>query len=671
MWDEPCGPRSKHKNMQALNPDTIRRLPAMKRWLWTELLAFDSSAPGYGVENYLSTLGFQPAGISLLMGNADFVHLHHRWKQGEPFPPDVGYYLNLNQKTPKHGKGTWSCEKLCGLVRELRSRHVKVFFSVFPTYLMNRFHQEWLSDHQELFAEEASPEGFDGMHPESLLPIKRFAGGASYASYFSSLVAEMCEDYGFDGFHLADGYNHPFKTIASGDLSDDLCGRFFSSRGMACHEDAVGSRSSLLVERSLGIQDGHLAEFMDFQRECWREFFQELAGALKMKGRALISNTSWTRDPAESLFRYGVDYADMAAAGISQLHVEAVAGSLRLFPRADESYTEDFFYVIQATLLLTAGSLPETDLVVMNSVHDETEGWSVMRDVPQMLERDISVYSNILKMSPDGWRRAASGTLSCLANGIPPEGWKKMRAWWDTALCIEPAAAHGPVLVVSEDLLRKEAGQLAKETTLITHKVVKELIQAGLGILSATTPRMARHCNGPLLIINSQWLHPDEKALIEAAPGVKYEIVQTEDSLCLKKENSVLVSTAIMRSEAPRNIPKWFYEELEFPEIPANFYRDCAAMLRDLTGLVRIFGKGNERVTPFSFDGPDGTMLLILPNDKCRYASLKVDTGRRIQSVHWLNPIGVNLPQPEGAGFEAKIPPLGVSLYRLEFGKSA
>lgn len=642
----------------------------MKRWLWTELLAFDSSTADYGVGSYLLTLGFQPAGISLLMGSADFVHLHHRWKQGEPFPPDVGYYLNLNQKTPKRPEESWSYEKLRGLVQVLRSKHIDVFFSVFPTYLLDRFHREWVTDHQELFAEEASPEGFDGMHPGSLLPIKRLAGGGSYASFFSSLVAEVCEDYGFDGFHLADGYNHPFKSIATGDLSDDLCGRFFASRGIPPGEASSGPRSSLLVERSRRIQKKHLAEFMDFQRGCWREFFQEITRALKPKGRKIISNTSWTRDPAESLFRYGVDYADMAAAGISQLHVEAVAGSLRLFPRADETYTEDFFYVIQATLLLTAGSLPDTDLVVMNSVHDETEGWSVMRDLPQMLERDISIYSNILKASPDGWHRAAAGTLSCLANGVPAGGWEKMRGWWDNALAVEPARVHGPTLVVSGDLLRTEAVRLTEDTVLITHKILKELIQAGLGVLSVTTPGMAHHVDGPLLMINSQWLSAEEKALLDAIPGVKYEIIQAQDSLCLKAGDSTLASARMTRIGDTPEIPKWFYEELTFPEIPADFYKDCASILRDSTGLARISGKGNERVTPFSFDGPAGSRFLILPNDKCRYASLKVDVGRQIHSVHWLNLIGARQPEPEGTCFEAKIPPLGVSLYRVEFKKS-
>ena len=47
-----------------------------ERWIWTELIGFDTRQPDLGVRDYLETAGFVPAAICLLLSHVDFVLQH-------------------------------------------------------------------------------------------------------------------------------------------------------------------------------------------------------------------------------------------------------------------------------------------------------------------------------------------------------------------------------------------------------------------------------------------------------------------------------------------------------------------------------------------------------------------------------------------------------------------
>ena len=58
-------------------------------WIWTELLAFDNTQGGLGVEAYLTRLGFVPQGISIMASASDFVMLHESLEEERPLFQDV------------------------------------------------------------------------------------------------------------------------------------------------------------------------------------------------------------------------------------------------------------------------------------------------------------------------------------------------------------------------------------------------------------------------------------------------------------------------------------------------------------------------------------------------------------------------------------------------------
>ena len=113
----------------------------------------------------------------------------------------------------------WSKYKLRTLVTSLKNRGIKVLFSIFPATLRSRFHKEWVDSHpevQNLLVGELKRD------PAAINPLKRFSDGSYYEDFLLKKVQEVIADYGFDGWHLCDGYNHPWYQLCQADFSDDM-----------------------------------------------------------------------------------------------------------------------------------------------------------------------------------------------------------------------------------------------------------------------------------------------------------------------------------------------------------------------------------------------------------------------------------------------------------------
>ena len=112
-----------------------------EKWIWLELFAFDPEADDCGVSRYIKNANFTPDGVSLLLNAIDFVLLYNGM--------DKEYFLydEVNGRGSGHKK--WTNYRLRQLVRELKKYGIKVFFSVFTFYWMNKSRKEFIASHPE------------------------------------------------------------------------------------------------------------------------------------------------------------------------------------------------------------------------------------------------------------------------------------------------------------------------------------------------------------------------------------------------------------------------------------------------------------------------------------------------------------------------------------------
>ena len=96
----------------------------MDRWYWVELIGFDNEAEDYGVEAFLSR-NVSTTGVSLLFAHIDFL-----FHEGEELLPTACSYGG-HEYNRERRRQVWTKTQLRGLVRQLHSRGIKVFFSCF------------------------------------------------------------------------------------------------------------------------------------------------------------------------------------------------------------------------------------------------------------------------------------------------------------------------------------------------------------------------------------------------------------------------------------------------------------------------------------------------------------------------------------------------------------
>ena len=120
-----------------------------ERWIWTELIGFDSGLPDQGVAEYLEATGFVPDAICLLIASPDFALSHEDWQGETELPPDF-CSRDGHEHNPQRSRQVWTNRQLQSLIDGLHRRGVEVYLSMFTAFYGNRFHHEWLSDHREV-----------------------------------------------------------------------------------------------------------------------------------------------------------------------------------------------------------------------------------------------------------------------------------------------------------------------------------------------------------------------------------------------------------------------------------------------------------------------------------------------------------------------------------------
>src|SRR5690606_14658882 len=101
---------------------------------------------------------------------------------------------------------------------------IEVYFSVFNMYTSQ--YSEWAKHHPEILETNRA-----GTKHGAINVLRRMADGNPYAEFFVSQVGRVLEDYGFDGFHAADGYSSPWSSSSVIDYSDAMVFQFAAGTG--------------------------------------------------------------------------------------------------------------------------------------------------------------------------------------------------------------------------------------------------------------------------------------------------------------------------------------------------------------------------------------------------------------------------------------------------------
>ena len=666
-------------------------------FLWVELIAFDSSAPDLGVKQYFDCLGFTPAGISIFMWGSDFVHLHDGMKEDALFPPDIGSYLDIWSDGPKRSGAPWSKFQLRALIEELHRYGVKVLFSIFPTSLGDRFHPEWVTRHSEVGY--VSVKGMESGLP-IIDPLKRLADGTFYEDFLLKKVLEVIEDYGFDGWHLADGYNHSWFQLCHADWSDDMIEQFLAS-GIAelppeipvcCagDRDAEDARARY-IWRELR------SEWITFHRKRNESYLRKIVDALHARGKIVTSNTCWTRDPVEAIYRYGIDYRQLAAIGIDRLVIETCSAGGELLDHICRArFSVPFFQVINTTILLSKACAPEAKFLFNNCTQDITEGWSILRHAPAFLEREILTYSNLYHYDSDGIpRKCFDGLQVCLAADIEPHEWKFLRSKWQLGFGTEPVATGGITLLWSDGMIEAELKEYLASRRALTAKILYELLNCNVPVEAVVPLRDMDKVPTPLLAINpGLWSAAERRKLLEHrnAPLFLFGILGEEfrevgihwregdTEFCFfdpaPAEGIVPPETEVLPEPKDlRDIPEppTFFDEQYYRPISVEFYRACAAVMRRAGSILEPVAVPDHSDIPFyqvkSYRLVSGVRRCLVGNNHWQYILSEMQTTfpvkeARIGNGFQLRPLHL-VTEGKNTRFTLRIPPKGIGVIDL------
>jgi hypothetical protein len=486
----------------AMNPPEL--------WLWTELIGFDNEQADFGVARFLQDTGFIPQSISLLMFTADFVHTHDGLERERVFPPDFCAY-GARPYSEQRPRQAWTNFQLRGLVQELQKHGIAVYFSVFNLY--SRY-SAWAKYHPEILETTRT-----GKKLGALNVLRRLADGSPYEVFFIAQVGRVLDDYGFDGFHAADGYSSPRNPLSEIDYSDDMVSQFTVETGIemppaisaGCEGDP-----ELMERRAAWIWENKRVEWIHYYARRWEQYCRCLVETVHRRGKKVVINSVWTRDPFEALYRYGIDYQRMSETGIDGIVVETVAPSAGVYG-LDTSVTH---YNYVAMMMLIKAYVPHIKLICLSAIKDTLEQWDALRHHPTVLERDTYGLANVyIYNDQNRLQRCSAGFLGCLSDSIQPYEWAWLREKWNAAYQFAPRRLRGLTLIWSDTAFKAFFSKFMQTRLQSVHKLLFEMMLKGAPVLAVANSSQLSHIDGPILVIYPESLADYELRQVESHQG--------------------------------------------------------------------------------------------------------------------------------------------------------
>lgn len=655
-----------------------------ERWIWTELIAFDNRQPDFGVGHYLSTTGFSPTAVCLLIGSPDFVLSHPGIEKELALATEYcsrdGHEFNQERK-----RQAWTNHQLRSLIGELRKRGVQVYLSTFATYYRTKAHREWISDHREVLHVWKSS-GFAW----ALNCLARLDDGSYFEDYFARQMVKTLGDYGFDGWHGADGWGPLSGPLHEVSFSDDMIGQFADTTGLQLPE--VVTQECVfdvpkLTARADWILKNKRAEWSEFYAERWARFWKTMVTALHGADKKAVVNSAWGRAPFEALYRYGIDYRRIAATGVDGIIVETVAAGLAMDPRlANEDRHDDFL----AMLMLMRAYVPQTRLIFLHNVHDVVEQWDAIRHIPTVLEREIYSLANVFHTTSDGrLRPSADGFLACLGDGLKRDEWGWLEERWELAFSPVPKRAGGATVVWSDAAFAAQMGDFLKTRTWNTHRLFFHLMIGGATLQSTIDVRSVEKARGALLVPNAHLLPADELARVMDYRGGPIMLVGRKVDTPVKADfefsdvyppNEMWCGVYGAKPAAVEIIkdgdelplgdlsslvdPRGYWDMLTYRKVSASFIQACAGTLQQISTPISVVEE-SDSVALMPVEEANGRIRIAIKNRTRSYARPRIDIGRPIESVEVLTGFpSVNI-RPKGSTFSVRVPGRGITVVEV------
>ena len=546
-------------------------------WIWSELIAFDATAPDYGVAAYLDRMGgSRPDGISLLSA-LDLVMQHDGMDSEKELPPHVcaraGHTRNLFRK-----RQVWSNYKLRGLVAELRKAGSKVYFSVFTYYLNNHFQHEYLSEHPEL-----NKNG-------SFLWI--LDDGRRLGEAFLEKLPQVISDYGFSGWHAPDG-NGPRGTIDKANWQDHFIDDFLEQSGTVLPEslrEPAGSDHARGLARVAWLWQNCQSLWITHHVKLWNDFFARAIATLHQLGAGVMLNSPDTKSIFEAQYYFGFDYRAIAKLGLDYLVSESSSIATYLIWRESEKrddFLTEFSMVMQEMRL----AMPGVKTLMMPAVQDVVESFDVIRHAPAQFERDffIQAAQHVLSANGQSLERSASGLMVCLGDSLSAADWEFILDIRERALAFHPQSG-GEVLWALADTVFDRLPESHRLTGAWSpyHQVARLVSVGGLDISVAGHFDDALQRAEPLLLTNYDLLDECERRRLHERAGITLIIGNFADFpppndrpgvLCQVRDNlkmGAFVLGSSTSNSAVREIP-FSTETSAFDNAHfGNSYRDLA-----------------------------------------------------------------------------------------------
>jgi hypothetical protein len=506
-----------------------------KMFIWTPLIGFDKEHKDRGVAAYYSTIGFNPDGISLFLFCPDIVHHHDGMEQERILPPDnCNYYGNVRNEIRDIQE--WSNYSLRELVGGLESRGAETYMGLMGVFSnkdpedpnnFNTGHREWLDGHKELM-------GVYTGYTASLNVLKRFKDGTYYEDFFLEKVRQALNDYGFSGLHVADNFCPPGSggSAKNGDYSDDMINQFMTYSGIKLPDEISQPIDDQdregISKRGIFIWNRFKKEWLEFLTWRWASFWEKICDGLHADGKKVIVNNAWCSEPFEAIYRYGIDYKKLYAAGVDYIAAESVATSVHSGKVATEPYRL-YEYMTMPTFMKAFS--PDGKLICLNGVKDSTEEWSTITHYPSHVEREIYSLTNYFVQTADGLKRSMDGFLVCLGDGLTGEEWTWLRERYEIGFAEVPEKVLTPTMLWSDHAFYKLLPDYIATKRWSMHKTVYEFAKNGGQIGAIARVEDLNVISGPIFIPNIDLMSEEEIAAVstyDRGPIICTSLVERE-----------------------------------------------------------------------------------------------------------------------------------------------
>lgn len=572
-----------------------------KNSIWVELIAFDKEEKDFGVKEYIDTIGFVPDFISLLLSSVDFVHNHKSMDKEYVLPPYVCSYGG-HPENDLRKRQEWTNIDLKNLIAEMQKHGIKVFVSFF----------DWIPDKDSLFIKEHPEMLAEGWDPnwQSISMIKRFKNKEYYEDFFLEKTLTMMKDYGFDGIQIADGISSPRTSIWFGDFSEDI----LEQANIKVPEGETPQSYIRTYKRK---------EWVEFFRKRYDSFLNKIIKGFKDNNYIVMVNSTWTRDPFESLYRYGTDYLSAENAGADILVVEDTASNLAILGKDDTanyeySYEERklIHYEFLANLMSICAHT-NIDILPIFPIWDNQEQYNVVHHMPTAMQRAaVADFTHFCfknkKLTP-----ITGGPHFCLGDALSKNDWDYIRLCIDNGYTNNPVMTEGATFIWSRSRMESELQEFIDHGICHSARYLALLMRAGAQIACIADISKIPDISGDIVVSNYDLMSNEERAMIDeysAGRVIKAGIKSETDT------------SKVWTPEVGA-----FTWPLSFQEIPDDYIANIAAEINN--NVNAEFVTGEKECTLTEIRTGDNTSKLIIDNNEYYYVLPVVKTKRKIKSI--------------------------------------